>query len=142
LLLCPQGRRPSKFFSEGELTDPHAHLIVTDGFLRLMIEGKIAEVRWASRQRRSALRRFMSVPVCSTVVTRLFQLDRFEYRICVWIVRILTGDHLFHFIHRSWAALDDLRLPVFEGLSASPPYSSFGSHMPSSSSFKGERARQ
>ena len=30
----PPGKKPFEVFSEGELADPHANLVVTDGFLR------------------------------------------------------------------------------------------------------------
>ena len=57
----------------------------------------------------------MSVRSRFTVVTGLFQLDRFEYGIRIRIVRVLAGDDLFHLIRRSGTALDDRLRPVFYG---------------------------
>ena len=111
----PPGKKPIEVFSEGELADPHANLVVTDGFLGIVIEGKIAEVRVGIETAEIRTKEVHERAVCFTVVAGLFQFNGFEYGIRIRVVRILAGDHLFHLIRRSWTALDDLLLPVFEG---------------------------
>ena len=41
----PPGEKPLEVLSKGELSDPYPDFVVTDGFLRFVIEDKIAEVR-------------------------------------------------------------------------------------------------
>ena len=112
----PPGKKTLEVFSERELTDAHAHLVVTDGFLRFVIEGNLAEVRMGIETPEISDEEVHERAVCFTVVAGLFQLDRFEYGIRIRVIGVLAGDHLFHLIHRSWTPLDDRFRPRFHRL--------------------------
>jgi integrase len=86
---------------------------MTDGFLGLVIEGKIAEVRVGIEAAEIRDKEVHERAPRFAVVTGLFRFDRVQDGIRIRIIGVLARDHLFHFIRRPGTSLDDRFCPVF-----------------------------
>ena len=96
----PPEKDAVEVFPEGELTDPHPDFVMADGRLGIAGEGEHAEVRMGIETAEISNEEAHEGEARLSVRTGLFEFDRLEYGIRIGIVRVLTGDDLFHLIQQ------------------------------------------
>ena len=92
------GKETVKVLAEGEFSDLHPYVVVTDRGIGIAGEGEVAQMTVGVETAEIGNKDVHEHAARLPEVTRLFHIDRFEDRVGIGVVRIFPRKHLLHLI--------------------------------------------